>query len=212
MCDPITLTAITVGATLMTAYSQKQAGDSAAKSAMVTAENNNNVDKYNAQIQSQDAVYKDVAAVSAENVGAQAGAQQRLNARVANATGKANAAGGGLLVDQGTVGALEDQNVGAGELNALTAQNNAENTAYNYRVGATDSRAEAQNILLQGQAGLTDASYQSKVLKSNGNNAALSTLVTGAANAGGNYFSMTSGAGTSAPFQRLSSVPTKPAY
>ena len=186
MCGP--QVALAIGSTLFQAYSQYQQSSNQAKAAVVAAQNNQKIADYNAKVQEQNASYQRLAAVDALNRGAEEGAAQRQRIKVANAEARAEAANKGLVADSGIFGDIQDQNVTFGTVNSLTAQNNAEREAYGYKVRASDYDAEARNIRLQGDVGMSNARYQSSVLKQNGLLSAAGTLVTGASKVYDNYF------------------------
>lgn len=187
MCDPVTMTAISLGATAFQAYSQYTAAQGQARSAVATARNNQTIANYNAKVQDQNAVYQDKAAVDALQRGSDDASKARENYKKANATTRAEAAGTGLLADTGTYGDIQDQNTTYGELNTLTALNNAEREAYGYKVKANDFRSEGINLRLGGDVGVANARYGADVTRQNGLFNAASTLVTGGANAYDRY-------------------------
>lgn len=160
MCSPtLALTAVAVGFQAMSSIQQGNAASATAKA--------------NQQVQQQNVVLNDRAAVDSEQRGADAAAMERQKAREANASLRVRNAGAGLLTDTGSSGALQDQNTGTGELNALTVANNAEREAYGYRVQSTSASNQA-NIF-----GATADNARTAGLLGAG-----TALVTGAANYG----------------------------
>ena len=155
MCDPgslaIAATVISTAVTVMKAQSDANAAKSAARVATANAEINNR------------------AAADATQVGSDTAAKARLAAKSANATLRAEVGGGGLIADSGTPLAIQEQNTGMGELNALTIQNNAGRQAYGYKVGAMNDTATAAADRQQARDAIT-----------NGLLSGASTLVTGA--------------------------------
>lgn len=204
MCSP-TL-AITIGSTLFSAFSQYQQASAQAKSMVATAQNNQKIADYNAKVQEQNAEYQKKAGVDALQRGADEASDARTRYKQATATARATAAGQGLLADTGTPGDLQDQNTTFGELNVLTARNNAEREAYGYNVKANDFLSEANNLRLQGQVGVNNAQYGAAVTRSNGLLNATSTLVTGGANAYDKYITSAS----QLPWQKPGNV--RPTY
>lgn len=176
MCDPIS-----VAATAFSAYSSIQQGKAQASVMRAEAENNNRVAEYNAKVQDQNADLQREGGRDALSRGANEAANIKQNFKSANATARAKAASTGLLVDQGSYGDLFDEGAAVGELNALTALNNAEREAYGFKLKANDYTAEARNLRLGGQVGINNAEYGAKVAKSNAFGDAAGTLVTGAA-------------------------------
>lgn len=180
MCD-VTL-ALAIGGTLFSAYSQMQQANSAAAAAEQQASNNRNIAEYNAKVAETNADIEKKNANDAMQRGASDAAVQRENSRKANATARASAASTGLLADSGTVGELQSQNVVYGEMNALTAMNNAERDAYGYNMKAYDYLNEATNLRYQGDVGVSNAGYEASVTRQNGLLSAASTLVSGGYN------------------------------
>lgn len=169
MCGP----ALIVGAAIVAAYSQYQQSQSAAKAS-----------NYSAEVAKQNQGIQEKAAIDAENRGADTASQQRQNYIRANATVRANAAGSGLLADTGTFGQIQDQNTQMGEMNVLTARNNAEREAYGYRLNATSYANQAQAD-----------QFSASSSRFNGLLSAGSTLVSGASKAYGGGFGGFSGSG-----------------
>ena len=92
-----------------------------------------------------------------------------------------------MIADTGTFGDLQDQNTQYGELNVLTAQNNAEREAYGFKVKASDFQNEARNMRLQSDVAVNNAQYGASMTRNNGLLASASTLVSGGANAYSQY-------------------------
>lgn len=168
MCDPVSATMAALS--LAGAYMQYQQGVAAADATKVTAANNAKISEYNARKNEE-------AGIDATRRGAQDAGTIRENARRANSELRARAAGAGLLADTGTSLDLQEQNAFTGELNALTALNNAEREAYGFREHAQSERFGAQ-------VDTANAIYQARTQRYQGLLSAGGTLVTGAANYG----------------------------
>lgn len=175
MCDPISAVAIA-----FSAYSSIQSGRAQAEAAEQQAANNAKIAEYNAKVQDQNAELATEAGRDALSRGANDAAAIKQNYKQATASSRAAAASTGLLVDQGQYGDLITDAAAAGELNALTARNNAEREAYGFKLKSNDYTAEARNLRLQGQVGMANANIAGDVYKSNAYGDATSTLVTGA--------------------------------
>lgn len=185
MCD-VSL-ALSLGGSLFSAFSQMQQANAQADSATATASNNQKISEYNAKVADNNNELEQQNARDSLQRGAEDASVQRDNYRKATGTARAAAASSGLLVDTGSFGALQDQNTTYGELNALTAANNAEREAYGFKLKGMDFKTEAINQRFQGQVGVNNAAYQAGVIRQGGLLNAASTLVTGGAGAYDKY-------------------------
>ncbi len=182
MCSPVL--ALTAISTVVGAYGQIRSANDQASAIKAQGEANANIAEYNARISDQNAEINARAAKDATVRGANDAATMRENARKANARGRAVTGSSGLLTDTGTPLALDVQNTGMGELNALTVMNNAEREAYGFKISETSDKADAIGQRYQGKQGLAMAKYNSKITRQGGLLAAGSTLVTGAVDYG----------------------------
>lgn len=144
------------------------------------AANDQKVANYNAAVQDQNAALQVEAGRDALARGANDAATIKQNFKQANASARAQAGSTGILVDQGQYGDLVAEGSAIGELNALTARNNAEREAYGFKLKANDYTAQGRNMRLSGDVGVSNAAAGASVAKSNAFGSAASTLVTGA--------------------------------
>lgn len=187
MCGPAAPIIAGIGLAFQV-YSTVSQANAMAKAEQVTAQNNQKISEYNAQVNEQNAEIQRRAGADALNRGANDASTIRTNWKKANATARASAAGSGLLSDKGTIGKLQDQNVTYGEMNVLTALNNAQREKYAYDIKSTDFLAEARNQRLGGQVGVSNANYRAGVIRNNGMLDATSTLITGGSRMYDKYF------------------------
>lgn len=159
MCGPMALAVAATAFQAVNAYSQGQQQKQTAKA--------------NANIALQNAEIADRASQDALQRGADAASQEKIKARIANATLRTQAAAGGLLADTGTPMDLQTQNTGAGELNSLIVSNNAQRESYGFKL---------QKVGAINQANLFKT--EAKTAGINSILAGTSALVTGAANYG----------------------------
>lgn len=180
MCSPTLV--IVAASTAFGAYSQIQQGKAQAAVTKQNAANAQAIGEYNAGITEQNAELQKRASDDAIARGAQSAAKIRENARAANARGRAIQGSSGLLTDTGTNLDLLGQNAEYGELEALTAFNNAEKESYGYKVQETNLLNQAKNIRYQGELGVQTAAMEAKNQTTAGYMSAGSTLITGASN------------------------------
>lgn len=162
MCEPVT-TGLMIAAAAFSAYGQMQQAESAAKAS-----------EYSQKVAQENAKAAEMQAKDSENRGANEAATQRENYLRANATARAQAGSTGLLADKGTMGQIQDQNAELGEMNVLTARNNAAREAWGYRVQATNYTNQA-----------AAEGFAAKSSRYNGMLGAGATFASGVANAAG---------------------------
>lgn len=174
MCD---LTLAAAAFTAVTSYMQASNEASAVKK---TAQNNQKIAEYNATVADRNSDNQLEGARDALERGANDAAVIKDNYKRATASSRAAAAGNGLVADTGTAADIQDLNTTYGEMDVLTARNNAEREAYGFKNQANDFQAEAKNLRLGGEVGAANAKYQAGIMKQNGLLSAAGTLVTGA--------------------------------
>lgn len=136
MCEPATITAIGIAATVASTglavysgYQQQQA--------------QNQANNYNRQIEQRNAQVAEMQAADAEARGRVAENEHRLMVTNLIAKNRASAAGSGLLVDDGTFEDVNEDAAGFGELDALAIRSNAAKEAWGYRNQKANSEAQA---------------------------------------------------------------------
>lgn len=165
MCNPTLMLISGIGS----AFMQYQQGQAQSAAMQMEAENNRRIMEFNAK-------QNEISATQAIRKGAQDAGVIRENARRSNATARARLSSAGLDADVGTPATLIDQNVQMGETNAMTAMRDAELEAMGFKNTATGQR-------FQGEVGVSNAKYSSRIARQKGLLDASGTLIT----AGGNY-------------------------
>jgi len=167
---------------------RQQAAEASAIKAQ--AAQNQAIAEYNAKLSEQNAEINRKAGEDSIVRGTSDAALQRENARKANARGRAITGSAGLLTDTGSALKLQLENTATGELNALTAMNNAEREAYCYKISETSDLAQAESLRYQGRVGVAYAKYEAKVKSGAGLLGSGTTLVSGAIDygKGGGFF------------------------
>lgn len=160
MCNPV----FALAASAFSAYQHYSQGKEQARAL-----------KYNASVQEANAELSRRAAADAVSRGAQEAGDVRDRARRQNARGRAVMAGSGLVTDTGSNLDIQTDNTVAGEVNALTALNNAQREAYGYKIQEMDSLNAA-----------TASRQSAKSARRNASLSAIGSLVTGAASYGSN--------------------------
>lgn len=139
MCDPVTLTAVSIGGTLLAggvqAYGQRQQA------------------KYEAEVATQNAKIADMQAENAKQIGNIEEERQRARVRQMIATQRASFAANN--VDTGTGTALEvlGDTAGYGYADATQIRSNALREAWGFKVDAANSRGRAQAARYNGRIG-----------------------------------------------------------
>jgi hypothetical protein len=153
-------------------YQQMQASKAEGESNAAIAE-------YNAKISDQNAAIQKSAATDALQRGAGDAATIKQNARALNA--KARAMQGASGVELGTGSALDiiSQNTATGELDSLTALNNAQREAYGFEINALSAKNDATANRFAGENARLVSSYKSTASMAGMG----STLVSGFGNA-----------------------------
>jgi hypothetical protein len=124
-----------------TAYSSYESGQSQKKAA-----------DYNAKVAENNALIESNAAAESLKAGAAEAEAADTRKRQIIATQRASFAAGGVSSASGTPASLLAETAGLGELDALTAINNAQRRAYGYEVATTDKYAEATMARFQGKS------------------------------------------------------------
>lgn len=157
--------AIAIGATLLSAIGQYQAGQQQA--AAIKAES-----EQNAQISEMNARNANIAAQDASNRGANDAAYVLQQGRAERARARAMGGASGFNQSSGNpLDVLGDQTA-YNQLDAMTVLSNAEREAFGYKVQASDSTAAAQNSRIIG-------AYKAKSARQQGLFNAGSTLMSG---------------------------------
>lgn len=143
MCEPTTLAAVAIGATVLSTgvsvYGQAQQGKAA-----------QNIAKYQQGVAANNAILAERAAQDALDRGKIAERNQRLKTAALIGRQRAVIAGNGAVVDAGSALDLTTDTAGIGELDALTIRSNAEREAAGFRAQGANFTSEAN---LAGMAG-----------------------------------------------------------
>lgn len=139
MCGPVAVGVAMLAAAAASAYSQKQNS------------------KYQSDLANYNADVNEKSADAAVNAGNAQAAQQRARARQLSGTQAATMAASGVDLGGGTAVDIFSDTAGMGELDALTAVNNAQRQAYGLQAQASGQRSQASAFTAFGnqQAGLT---------------------------------------------------------
>lgn len=135
MCGPVAIGAAMLASAAVSAYSQKKNAD------------------YQADIANYNADVAENSANDAINRGNADAAQQRARARQLSGTQTATLAASGVDLGGGTAVDIFSQTAGMGELDALTAVNNAQRQAYGLQAQAAGQRSQAQAATASGNFG-----------------------------------------------------------
>lgn len=163
--DPITLTALAVGGSVLGAAGKLQQGQAAADAANYQAqvyENNKTIALQNSDWALQAGTSKEVA--------------QDMRGRATGATLKARQAAGGVDVNTGSSKQVQDAQGALASLDALTIRSNTAREAYGYEVEATSDEAKSQLSKMEASNAQTA-----------GEIGAASSLLSGISSAGGRY-------------------------
>lgn len=163
MCDPVTLTVLTVAAAGVTAYGQYQQGQAAKQAG-----------EYQAAVAEQNARTSENLAKDAEQRGQIAEQNQRRQTAALMGRQQAVLAAKGIDLANGTPLDILSQSAEYGELDALTIRHNASLEALQLRAQAGNQRAQGQLSLLEGNNAATAGTLS-----------AGGTLLSGGAKAGG---------------------------
>lgn len=158
----------------MSAYSSNAQGRAAQQQANFQA----GTADYNAQIANQNAQLNEVRAQEAIAQGAVDEERQRENVRSVMGTQRAKAAASGVVVDQGSAGAIQDETAAFGEEDAQTIRRNAARAAWGYRMDAVNDQSQATALRIEGQG----MRASGKAAAAQGRAEAASTLITGGTN------------------------------
>lgn len=163
MCDPVTL--LTVASTAVGAFGAVQEGKAAKRSS-----------EYQARVAENNAQLNEFSARDAIIRGREEEKKQRRQASLLQSEQRAAAAANGIDIGFGSTldNALDTAMLG--ELDALTVRSNAYREAYDFRVGASNNRADAELTRLEG-SNAESAGYLN----------AGNTILTGATDSFGSY-------------------------
>lgn len=143
MCEPTTLAAVSIGATVlstgMSVYGQMQQGKAAQAQA-----------NYQRQVAENNAILANRAADDAIERGKIAERNQRLKTEALKGRQRAVMAGNGVVVDAGSALDITSDTAAFGELDALTIRSNAEREAAGFRAQGSNFTNEANLATMSG--------------------------------------------------------------
>jgi hypothetical protein len=139
MCEPISISILT-GVALAAGTALQ------VKSSMDQADAQNKANSYNAAIQNRNAEIANIEADQALQRGQVAVNQHNMAVKGMIGKQRADAAGSGLLIDDGSNLDVVSDTAGYGKLDAMTIENNARREAWGYKLNAANSTASA-NLL-----------------------------------------------------------------
>lgn len=167
--------ALQIASAAFSMYSQISQGNAAARAASVNAENTRRIGEYNAKVAETNAEIQHRAANDALNRGAEDAAKIRQNVQKLNALSRAGQGSTGFAVDSGNFGVVTDQNAQFGELDAMTAMENARREQQGYLTNESDLLAQATNQRVGAAAQATNIMQQGNAAKRAGIMGAIGT-------------------------------------